>query len=143
MCLSSSTGLHLIGSIFQPINYSTPYPPPSNFFYFPTESTISSKAFISSSSISQKRAICHFSVPLDHPAFPSSVSPLLFITLLPSFHSLHLHISPKISSLHRSILLSFILITLSPSSLLTFSLHQSWLRRPSPWVCIQSDYTLG
>ncbi len=54
-------------------------------------------------SITQKHVVFHFSIPLDHPAFPSSVSPLF-----PSL-SLHLNISPQISSFRSSIPLSVII----------------------------------
>lgn len=139
MCLSSATDLHLIPwSFILCLNHSTHSSPPAHFSIFSLinhqeHSYPLPPSFLSCPSVINvlsaiPPSLSRYQSPIHHASFILS---LLFIcTFLPkSADSTTPSLFPSINS--------------EPSLPSLPPLRRSWLRRPSPWVCIQSDYTLG
>lgn len=137
MCSSSATDLHLIPwSFILRLNHSTHSSPPAHFYIFSLINhqehsyPLPPSSILPFLSISHKRAVSlsRYQSLIHHASFILS---LLFIcTFLPkSADSTTPSLFPSINS--------------EPSLPSLPPLRRSWLRRPSPWVCIQSDYTLG
>lgn len=120
-----------------------PFFPTCSFLYFLPNQP--SRAFISPSSI------------LHPPSFLSCPSVINVLSAIPPslsrYQSLIHHASFILSLLFICTFLPksadsttpslFPSINSEPSLPSLPPLRRSWLRRPSPWVCIQSDYTLG
>lgn len=141
MCLSSATDLHLIPwSFILRLNHSTHSSPPARFVYF-----------LPNQPFHQEH-----SHPLP-PSFPSCPSVINVLSAIPPSLSCYQSLIH-----HASFILSLLFIctflprsadsstpSLFPSINSEHSLpslppfHRSWLWRPSPRVCIHSDYTRG